>query len=61
MGNDYLVGGADVDAFMFTSVANASTNRDRIADFVHGVDQIWMDNALFPQLGATGPLNGNFF
>ena len=55
LGNDYLIGGADVDAFMFTTVANTSTNRDSIADFVHGVDQIWMDNAVLPAAGRRRP------
>ena len=60
LGNDYLVGGGEVDVFMFTSVPNSTTNRDRIADFVHGLDKLWLDNLVFPKLGPNGALNPAF-
>ncbi|EJM98163.1 calcium-binding protein, partial [Phyllobacterium sp. YR531] len=55
-GNDVLSGGAGRDAFVFNTAANSSTNRDTISDFSVADDTIWMDNAIFAALGATGAL-----
>jgi len=61
LGNDSLTGGIGVDYFIFNTTPNASTNRDTVADFVHGGDKFWMENAVFTKLGAAGALNPNFF
>ncbi len=54
-GTDTLTGGAGVDLFRFTTVAG----NDRIADFVAGVDEIQLDDAVFTglPLGALGAPN----
>jgi Ca2+-binding RTX toxin-like protein len=60
-GNDSLTGGAGVDYFIFNTTPNAATNRDTVADFVHGGDKFWMENAVFTKLGAAGALNAANF
>ena len=61
LGIDTLNGGADSDSFCFNTTLNAATNRDIVLDFVHGVDKLWLENAIFTQVGAAGvPLNGAF-
>jgi Ca2+-binding RTX toxin-like protein len=60
-GNDTLTGGIGVDYFIFNTTPNAATNRDTVADFVHGGDKFWMENAVFTKLGAAGALNPAFF
>jgi serralysin len=57
LGNDSLTGGLGADSFIFNTALNATTNNDTIIDFVHGVDKIHLDNAIFTALGlATGGL-----
>lgn len=55
-GNDSLSGGSGLDVFRFNTALNASTNRDRIADFVVIDDTIQLENAVFTSLTATGAL-----
>jgi Ca2+-binding RTX toxin-like protein len=55
-GNDSLTGGAGLDVFRFGSAPNASTNRDKITDFVAADDTIQLENAIFTSLTSTGTL-----
>jgi Ca2+-binding RTX toxin-like protein len=61
LGNDRLTGGANGDFFVFDTQPNASTNRDIVTDFQHGLDHFQLENAVFTQLGAAGHLNAAFF
>jgi serralysin len=56
-GNDTLVGGANNDIFKFNTALNASTNVDKINDFVAVNDTIQLENAIFTGLanGALAP------
>lgn len=54
-GNDILRGGQGEDYFRFSS-AIGSNNRDTIADFDAASDTIYLENAIFTQLGTTGDL-----
>jgi Ca2+-binding RTX toxin-like protein len=51
-GNDVLVGGLGADIFVFNTALNSASNRDTVADFVHGQDKFWLDNAVMAKLGA---------
>jgi serralysin len=53
-GNDILTGGAGSDIFWFDTVANASTNKDTITDFVSGIDQLQFSLSRLIALGAVG-------
>jgi Ca2+-binding RTX toxin-like protein len=55
-GNDSLTGGAGLDVFRFSAILNATTNRDKITDFVVADDTIQLENAVFTALTATGTL-----
>jgi Tol biopolymer transport system component len=55
-GSDRLTGGTGQDVIRFDSELNASTNVDRIADFVVKDDTIQLENAVFTSLAAAGPL-----
>lgn len=55
-GNDTLTGGAGNDYFQFSTVANTTTNKDSITDFVAANDQIILKLSAFAGLGATGAL-----
>lgn len=59
-GNDTVSGGAGLDAFVFNSALNASTNIDRILDFNVADDTIWIDQTFFGAL-AVGALNADNF
>jgi len=61
LGNDVLVGGAGKDFFQFNTVLNATTNRDTISDFSVADDTIRLDDAVFTQIGAAGPLAATAF
>jgi Ca2+-binding RTX toxin-like protein len=61
-GNDTMTGGAGVDTFLFTVVANALTNKDTITDFLSGTDRLEFSKAVFVGLGTTtGPLAAEQF
>lgn len=60
-GNDTLIGGAGSDFFVFNTALNATTNVDIIDDFSAYTDQIWLDNAIFTTLTATGLLASTAF
>ena len=50
--NDNLYGGNGADKFVFASALNASTNLDRVYDFVSGTDKIVLDNNIFTGFAA---------
>ncbi|HEY8382477.1 MAG TPA: calcium-binding protein [Microvirga sp.] len=52
-GHDRLTGGAGSDIFAFSTKAGR-TNNDRIRDFSVLDDSIWLDNAVFKELGSKG-------
>jgi Ca2+-binding RTX toxin-like protein len=60
VGNDRLTGGAGADKFVFTHALNASTNVDRISDFLAPSDTFVLENAIFKTL-ATGALPAGKF
>lgn len=51
-GNDILTGGDGADAFAFDTVANSSSNRDVITDFLAGMDSLYFDKNIFTGLGT---------
>ncbi|MBV5297750.1 MAG: M10 family metallopeptidase C-terminal domain-containing protein [Rhodoferax sp.] len=52
-GNDALSGGAGSDLFVFNFKPSASANKDTIADFQSGVDDILLSRAVFTALGSS--------
>jgi Ca2+-binding RTX toxin-like protein len=60
VGRDVLTGGAGADKFVFDTRLG-STDRDTVTDFQHGVDKVWLDNAVFRALGLEGSLKDGFF
>lgn len=52
-GNDTLNGGAGADRFGFSAGLSASTNVDRITDFVHGLDDLVLTKSIFASIGAA--------
>ena len=50
LGNDRLAGGPGFDIFVFDTALNSSSNVDRISDFTHLVDEIWLDKSVFRKL-----------
>jgi Ca2+-binding RTX toxin-like protein len=60
-GNDSLTGGSGADTFRFTTAPNASSNVDRLADFVAVDDRIELDDAVFSAVGAPGVLASGAF
>ena len=59
-GHDSLNGGTGADAFLFNTLLSASTNLDHILDFVHAIDEIRLENAVFTTV-ATGALSATAF
>lgn len=56
-GSNVLTGGAGADVFVFDDL----TGTDTITDFVHGTDEIWIDNSVFTAFTTDGALTaGNF-
>jgi Ca2+-binding RTX toxin-like protein len=55
LGNDTLNGGAALDVFLFNTALGVA-NVDIVQDFVVADDTIWLENAVFTALVATGPL-----
>ncbi|HVQ07691.1 MAG TPA: calcium-binding protein, partial [Allosphingosinicella sp.] len=60
LGNDTLYGLGGVDLFAFRTTLGAN-NIDTIADFVHGIDKIGLDQNFFPGLPSSQGLNGTQF
>jgi serralysin len=58
-GLDVLTGGGSNDKFVFN--AALSSGVDRITDFWHGVDDIWLENSVFTKLTTTGDLAASAF
>lgn len=56
VGNDSLTGGSGADIFIFDTARNKTTNVDTITDFSVADDSIYLDNAIFTRLGASGTL-----
>ena len=59
LGNDDLTGGSGIDDFIFDTALGAS-NVDDVLDFVVGVDEIKLENAVFTGL-AAGALSATAF
>ncbi|MGV8712956.1 MAG: calcium-binding protein, partial [Nitrosomonas sp.] len=53
-GNDELTGGNGADIFWFNSTANATSNKDVIADFVSGIDKLHFSKSVLSAAGITG-------
>lgn len=60
-GNDKLTGGTGEDIFRFDTAPNATTNLDRITDFLPGVDEIELENAIFTALAEADELPAGEF
>ncbi len=60
-GNDTLSGGDGNDIFVFDTTLNATTNVDTLLGFNVGADRIYLQNAIFTKLAATGALNADYF
>lgn len=63
LGNDTLIGGNGNDIFVFDTEIG-SGNVDTITDFTNATgnnDIIYLENAIFTKLAATGALNAGFF
>lgn len=60
-GNDTLIGGDGNDALVFDSALNGSSNVDRLISFNATADKIYLENAIFKKLTATGTLSANSF
>jgi Ca2+-binding RTX toxin-like protein len=58
LGNDRLTGGAGNDKFVFDAALGIA-NRDIVTDFVHGLDKLQLDDAIFKTL--VGGLKAGFF
>nr|WP_308311314.1 calcium-binding protein [Shinella sp. CPCC 101442] len=61
LGNDILTGGAGKDTFFFNTALSGSNNVGRITDFVAEDDTIYLENAIFKALTATGKLASSAF
>ena len=59
-GSDGLLGMGGADTFAFTTQPHA-TNVDTVFDFVHAVDKIALDDAVFGGIGTPGTFNPNAF
>jgi Ca2+-binding RTX toxin-like protein len=60
LGNDRLKGNAGDDSFVFSTKLSERKNVDKIADFSHKHDTIFLDNAVFKKLKVEGELKGKF-
>ena len=60
-GNDTLTGGSGADVFIFNGKLSASKNVDVITDFNPADDVIYLENAIFKALKATGELAESMF
>ena len=59
-GNDALTGLGGRDTFVFSTALNASTNLDRVTDFIAADDTFMLENAVFSGL-PTGALAADAF
>jgi Ca2+-binding RTX toxin-like protein len=55
LGNDDLTGKAGKDTFVFNTALSPRFNVDRITDFKVADDSIWLDNAIFREIGRGTP------
>ncbi|MCW5664514.1 MAG: calcium-binding protein [Piscinibacter sp.] len=55
-GRDSLIGGSGLDSFRFTTTLDATTNVDRVVNFVSADDRFLLDDAVFAGIGPTGTL-----
>jgi Ca2+-binding RTX toxin-like protein len=53
IGNDYLRGGDGADGFIFNTALDAATNMDTIQAFVLNIDDIFLSQTIFSNIGAT--------
>ncbi len=60
-GNDTLIGGDGNDILVFNSALNASSNVDTLISFNAAGDKIYLENAIFKKLTATGTLSASMF
>lgn len=60
LGKDVLAGGAGKDVFVFNTKLNKSTNVDRLTDFSHVDDTIWLSSSIFKGMGKS-ILKSKFF
>ncbi len=60
-GNDTRTGGPGIDLFFFDTLLNAITNVDIITDYSVSADTIYLENAVFAALTATGTLAASAF
>lgn len=60
-GNDKLSGNSGWDTFVFNTKLSKLTNVDTITDFNVADDTIYLENAIFTKLTATGTLNSDSF
>ena len=56
-GDDSLTGGAGRDIFWFTEALSASTNVDRITDFVSDIDKLQLNISILIALDVVGQLS----
>ncbi|MBI4921554.1 MAG: hypothetical protein HY834_07370 [Devosia nanyangense] len=52
-GNDTLSGGAAADRFVFNTALSATANVDKVMGFVHDLDIIQLDDAIFTAIGPS--------
>lgn len=60
-GLDILTGGAGRDAFVFDTKPSKTANLDRLTDFVVTDDTIYLENAVFTNVGKSGALAGGAY
>lgn len=58
-GNDVLTGEGGSDIFVFDSALNSSSNLDSLVSFNPDEDRIYLENAIFKKLTATGTLSSS--
>ncbi len=59
-GNDILIGGDGADKFRFDTALDADANVDNVTDFVAGIDDFQLDNAIYTGLAAGNLKVGQF-
>jgi len=60
-GNDVLAGGSGYDRFVFDTSPHKTKNFDRVTDYSVKFDTIWLDNAVFKNVGSNGTLKAAAF